>query len=45
MARHKILDILGDFALSGKYILGHIEAYGTGHTENIGLLKAIFGAR
>jgi UDP-3-O-[3-hydroxymyristoyl] N-acetylglucosamine deacetylase/3-hydroxyacyl-[acyl-carrier-protein] dehydratase len=44
MARHKILDILGDFALSGKYILGHIEAYGTGHTENIALLKAIFGA-
>lgn len=41
MARHKILDIIGDFALSGHYIQGHIEAFGTGHAENIALLRKI----
>lgn len=44
MARHKILDIIGDFALSGYYIKGHIEAFGTGHSENIGLMKILFGS-
>jgi len=40
-ARHKILDILGDFFLLGKPIRGHIKAHRTGHTQNIGLLKII----
>ena len=40
-ARHKILDILGDFFLLGKPIRGHIKAHRTGHTQNIGLLKMI----
>lgn len=40
-ARHKILDILGDFYLLGKPIRGHIKAHRTGHTHNIGLLKII----
>ncbi len=40
-ARHKILDILGDFYLLGKPIRGHIKADRTGHTQNIGLLKKI----
>ncbi len=40
-ARHKILDILGDFYLLGKPIRGHIKAHRTGHTQNIGLLKKI----
>lgn len=40
-ARHKILDILGDFYLLGKPIRGHIKAHRTGHTQNIGLLKTI----
>ncbi len=40
-ARHKILDILGDFYLLGKPIRGHIKAHLTGHTQNIGLLKII----
>lgn len=44
MARHKILDIIGDIALSGHYIQGHIEAFGTGHAENIGLMKMLFGS-
>jgi UDP-3-O-acyl N-acetylglucosamine deacetylase len=40
-ARHKILDILGDFYLLGKPIRGYIKAYKSGHTQNIGLLKII----
>ncbi len=39
--RHKILDILGDFYLLGKPIRGHIKAYRSGHTQNIGLLQKI----
>ena len=42
--RHKILDILGDFYLLGRPIRGHIRAYKSGHTENIGLLKTLYGA-
>jgi UDP-3-O-[3-hydroxymyristoyl] N-acetylglucosamine deacetylase len=37
--RHKILDIIGDFYLLGKPIRGHIHAYKSGHTQNVGLLK------
>ncbi|MEE9258065.1 MAG: UDP-3-O-acyl-N-acetylglucosamine deacetylase [Nitrospinaceae bacterium] len=40
-ARHKILDILGDFYLLGKPIRGYIKAHKSGHTQNIGLLKMI----
>jgi two-component system nitrogen regulation response regulator NtrX len=40
-ARHKILDVLGDFYLLGKPIRGYIKAHKSGHTQNIGLLKAI----
>ena len=40
-ARHKILDILGDFYLLGKPIRGYIKAHKSGHTQNIGLLKTI----
>lgn len=40
-ARHKILDILGDFYLLGKPIRGFIKAHKSGHTQNVGLLKAI----
>lgn len=39
--RHKILDIIGDFYLLGKPIMGRITARMTGHTENITLLKKI----
>ncbi len=40
-ARHKILDILGDFYLLGKPIRGKIQASKSGHTQNVGLLKKI----
>ncbi len=41
MARHKILDLLGDLALSGKHIHGKITAWGSGHRENIELVKRL----
>lgn len=43
-ARHKILDILGDFYLLGKPVRGYIKAHKSGHTQNIGLLKQIQAA-
>jgi len=41
LARHKILDIMGDFYLLGKPIRGAIEAYMTGHSDNIALLREL----
>src|SRR6266550_4379368 len=40
-ARHKILDILGDFYLLGRPIRGAITAHMTGHSDNIALLRKI----
>jgi len=40
-ARHKILDILGDFFLLGRPIRGKITAQMTGHSENVALLRLI----
>ena len=40
-ARHKILDILGDFYLLGSPIRGAIHARMTGHSDNIALLRKI----
>lgn len=39
--RHKILDIIGDFYLLGRFIKGKITARMTGHRENIALLGDI----
>jgi len=39
--RHKFLDALGDLALLGKPLLGHLTAYKTGHTLNQQLVRAI----
>ncbi|MBM4263678.1 MAG: UDP-3-O-[3-hydroxymyristoyl] N-acetylglucosamine deacetylase [Deltaproteobacteria bacterium] len=41
LARHKILDILGDFFLLGRPIRGAITARMTGHSDNIALLREI----
>ena len=41
LARHKILDIIGDFYLLGRAIRGKITAHMTGHSDNIALLKAV----
>jgi UDP-3-O-acyl N-acetylglucosamine deacetylase len=40
-ARHKILDIIGDFYLLGRPIRGTITAQMTGHTDNIALLREL----
>ncbi len=40
-ARHKILDILGDFYLLGRPIRGKVTAQMTGHSENVALMKLI----
>jgi two-component system nitrogen regulation response regulator NtrX len=40
-ARHKVLDIIGDFYLLGKPIRGYIRANMTGHTENIALVQKL----
>lgn len=40
-ARHKILDIIGDFYLLGRPIRGMVTAHMTGHSDNIALLREI----
>jgi UDP-3-O-[3-hydroxymyristoyl] N-acetylglucosamine deacetylase len=40
-ARHKILDIMGDFFLLGRPIRGRVVARMTGHGDNIALLKQV----
>ena len=44
LARHKVLDILGDFYLLGKPIRGAITAQMTGHSDNIALMREIKSA-
>lgn len=39
--RHKILDLLGDLYLTGKFVQGKITAHLTGHTENLALVKLL----
>jgi UDP-3-O-acyl-N-acetylglucosamine deacetylase len=40
-ARHKILDIMGDFFLLGRPIRGRIVARMTGHGDNVALLRKV----
>jgi UDP-3-O-acyl N-acetylglucosamine deacetylase len=40
-ARHKILDIMGDFYLLGRPLRGRVVARMTGHSDNIALLRKI----
>lgn len=42
MARHKILDIIGDLSLVGFPFLAHIIAIRSGHTANTAFAKEIF---
>jgi UDP-3-O-[3-hydroxymyristoyl] N-acetylglucosamine deacetylase len=42
LARHKLLDAVGDFALAGAVILGHMESSRAGHAINNKLLRALF---
>jgi UDP-3-O-[3-hydroxymyristoyl] N-acetylglucosamine deacetylase / 3-hydroxyacyl-[acyl-carrier-protein] dehydratase len=40
-ARHKLLDVIGDLALMGKFIKGKIVATKPGHTSNIAFAKVL----
>ena len=42
-ARHKVLDLIGDLALCGVDVSGHIVAYRSGHALNVALAQAIQG--
>lgn len=39
--RHKVLDLIGDLALLGSPVLGHVIADRSGHSIHLGLMKAI----
>jgi UDP-3-O-acyl N-acetylglucosamine deacetylase len=41
LARHKILDIMGDFYLLGRPVRGAVTAMMTGHSDNIALLREL----
>jgi UDP-3-O-[3-hydroxymyristoyl] N-acetylglucosamine deacetylase / 3-hydroxyacyl-[acyl-carrier-protein] dehydratase len=41
LARHKVVDLLGDFYLLGKPLLCHVQAARTGHAANIEMAKKI----
>ncbi|MBU1894206.1 MAG: UDP-3-O-acyl-N-acetylglucosamine deacetylase, partial [Candidatus Omnitrophica bacterium] len=40
--RHKILDLVGDFYMLGKPIIGRIVARKSGHKTNSAMLKKIY---
>ena len=40
-ARHKVLDMMGDFSLGGALLVARIRARCTGHVQNAALLKKI----
>jgi UDP-3-O-[3-hydroxymyristoyl] N-acetylglucosamine deacetylase len=39
--RHKVLDLIGDLALLGRPVLGHVIARNAGHALNFALVTAI----
>ncbi|MCK4839487.1 MAG: UDP-3-O-acyl-N-acetylglucosamine deacetylase, partial [Desulfobulbaceae bacterium] len=39
--RHKVLDLIGDLALLGCQIIGHVVASKSGHGHHVGLMKEI----
>ncbi len=42
--RHKVLDLIGDLAMMGCPILGHVIATRSGHTQHLGFMKALVEA-
>jgi UDP-3-O-acyl N-acetylglucosamine deacetylase len=40
-ARHKVLDLLGDLALLGEDVCGHVVAYRSGHPLNVELVRTL----
>ncbi len=43
-ARHKILDLIGDLALCGFDVAGHVVAYRSGHAMNVELARTLADA-
>ncbi len=41
-ARHKVLDLVGDLALLGADLRGHVVAYRSGHPLNVELVRALY---
>jgi UDP-3-O-acyl N-acetylglucosamine deacetylase len=41
-ARHKVLDLIGDLALLGADLCGHVVAYRSGHPLNVELTRALY---
>jgi UDP-3-O-acyl N-acetylglucosamine deacetylase len=42
-ARHKVLDLVGDLALFGADLAGHVVAYRSGHPLNVELVRSLSG--
>ncbi|MEW6273162.1 MAG: UDP-3-O-acyl-N-acetylglucosamine deacetylase, partial [Thermodesulfobacteriota bacterium] len=42
--RHKILDVMGDFALLGRPLRGRIVARATGHRHNVAMVRELLAA-
>jgi UDP-3-O-[3-hydroxymyristoyl] N-acetylglucosamine deacetylase len=42
LARHKLLDAIGDLSLAGAVIIGHFKGERSGHALNNALLRALF---
>jgi UDP-3-O-acyl-N-acetylglucosamine deacetylase len=40
-ARHKVLDLVGDFSLLGANLCGHVVAYRSGHPLNVELVRRL----
>ena len=40
-ARHKVLDLIGDLALCGFDLAGHVVAYRSGHALNVELARRL----
>ncbi len=43
-ARHKVLDLIGDLALWGADLAGHVVAYRSGHSLNVELVRRLAAA-
>ena len=43
--RHKLLDMVGDLALAGVDLIGHVVAHRSGHAQNAALVRAILDAQ
>ena len=41
-ARHKLLDLIGDFYILGRPVIGNIKAYKSGHGLNLEVVKTLY---